>query len=185
MAYNQTIPAYSVPGSSDEILLTEGIVYFNYGEVSQAAIGATQGGGSFTRNVQFREVPVDAAIGAIKGLKRKTRIDVLMKIKALKINKDNFAKFFAGMTNTDNTTYYTTTEDIDIDEEDYLTNVTFVGQTLGGKYIKIYILNPLGDGNTEFANMFVKEEIVPEVLLTAHFDPTAMSTVPWKIDWEV
>ena len=185
MAYNQAVPTYSVPGSSDEILISEGILYFNYGEVSQVAVGASQGGGSFTREVEYRDVPVDGAIGAIKGLKRKIRINAMMIVNALKVDKDNFAKFYAGMTNTDNTTYYTTTEDIDVDDGDYLVNVTFVGQTLSGKYVKIYLLNPLGDGNTEFANLFNKEEIVPNVQLTAHFDPAAMTTVPWKIDWEV
>jgi len=83
----------------------------------------------------------------------------------------------------DSGAYHTITESVDIASGDYLTNVAFVGERLDGKYIICIVKNALGDGNIEFA-FEEKEEIVPEVQFTGHYDSSTPTTVPYEIRTE-
>jgi hypothetical protein len=163
------------------LVLGAGAVYFNYGEVDETPIGATQGGSVFNANREFREVEQDGIYGPVKGLKRKNRIAPTLTVKAMELFKDNFIKFFAGMDVDDTSLEYTEIKErLNIEDTDYIKNVAFVGQNYNEEDVVIILDNVLGDGNIQLA-IEREKEIVPEVIFSAHFDPAAPTVVPYKI----
>jgi len=173
--------AYTPSANQDCVFLGAGAIYFNYGEVSETLIGATRGGSTFSVDREIREVGQDGTYGMVKGMRRKSKIQPSMKIKAMELDTDNYSKFFAGMTvTTTNPNYDTVTENVDIVTGDYLTNVAFVGENLNGEDIVIVLKNALGDGKIEFA-IEDKSEIVPEVVFTGHYDSSDLRVVPYEI----
>lgn len=163
------------------LIFGAGCIYFNYGEASEAWIGATKEGGSFEVDREIVEIEQDGAYGAIKGLKHKTKIQPMLKINAMEINTTNIVKFYAGTSvSTTNPSYDVLTELTTIASGDYLTNVAFVGETLDGEDVVVIVKNALGDGKIEWA-IKDKEEIVPEVQFTGHYATDALTTVPYEI----
>lgn len=165
-----------------KILLGEGAIYFNYTGTGDTPVGATRGGGKFTRNVEIKEIEFDGRRGPTKGARRKTGASALLSFNMLEIDATNLTKFYAGLQATDKTTYTEITAKEDIEDADYLTNVAFVGKTKKGDPVIIILKNALGDGNMELA-LQDKEEVVPEVQWTGHADPATPKVEPWEIRW--
>jgi hypothetical protein len=175
------VKAHLNGANPDNLVLGAGAIYFNYGEVSEAAIGATRGGSTFTVEREIVPIEQDGAYGAIKGLKKKIRIQPILLVNAMELNTTTYAKFFAGMTvSTSNVDYDLVTENVAIADGDYLTNVAFVGETEAGDDVVIIVKNALGDGSIEFA-IEDKNEIVPEVQFTGHYLSSALTTVPYEV----
>jgi len=175
------VKAQTPAATPENLVLGAGAIYFNYGEVSEAVIGATRGGSTFTVEREIREVEQDGALGPIMGLRQKTRIVPILKVNAMELTTTTLPKFYAGMTvTTSNPNYDVVTEDSDIVAGDYLTNVAFVGENLAGEDVVIIIKNALGDGALEAAAEH-KNELVPEVQFTGHYASSALTTVPYEI----
>jgi hypothetical protein len=175
------VKAQTPSANTNKLVLGAGAIFFDYGEVTETAIGATRGGSTFTVEREIAEIEQDGAYGAIKGLRKKTRVQPILTVNAMELDQDSFLKYFAGMTKTtSNVNYDVVTEDIAIELTDYLTNIAFVGETKNGDDVVIIVKNALGDGNIELA-IEDKNEIVPEVQFTGHYASDALTTVPYEI----
>lgn len=76
------------------------------------------------------------------------------------------------------TTYYQLTQSLEITDDDYLDNVTLVGQRHDGKMMKFILKNCLNDGKIDLA-LQEKDEVVNSTEFTSHFLRTSPTTVPF------
>lgn len=72
-----------------------------------------------------------------------------------------------GFDYTDETTHKEYTIDLELESEDYLENITLIGQRLDGKKMKIVLKNAMNDGNISLA-FEEKDEVVNETQFTGH-----------------
>lgn len=177
--------AYSPLGTPSTEFLGAGAVYFDYGEAGEVCIGVTKDGSDFTDNAEFRLREADGDLGAVKGAVDLIKMNPVLTVRTLKIDKTNLVKYFAGMALDDTGgTYSVLTRMTDLSSS-YLTNVAFVGQNRAGQDIVIILYDVLGDGAIKLAGK-KDEEIVAEVQFTATFDPATFdrtddATYPYAI----
>ena len=165
------------------IVLGEGAFYFNYDETDEALVGATRGGGSFNREIELREIEFDGARGPVKGMRRKDSAVARLTLNELELHADNREKFYGGLeVDTSGMEYDVVKAKKDVEDSDYITNVAFVGETKDGRPVVIVVRNALGDGNIELA-LEDKNEVVPEVQFTGHYDRESLDAEPWEIRW--
>jgi hypothetical protein len=175
MAYSPQVP------DSGNIILGEGKIYKNYGlGGTEAIIGATRGGASFSVARDIKEIDFDGSYGAVKTLRRKTKIQPSLKVSMLELNYDNLVDMFCGLSTTPVSTYTEVTESIDIAEAEYFTNIAFVGTTLDGVAVVIVIDNALADEKIEMA-FKTKDEVVADTVFTGHYDTSTPTTPPYSI----
>lgn len=166
-----------------------GAFYFNYKETDEMAVGATQGGGSFKYEPEFKEIEYDGSKGSTKGMKRITKSTTQLAFKTLEfLDKEKVKHFIAGLetkqeteTKDDKTYTYDVIEPTErITDDSYLKNVAYVGERLDGAIVEIIVYNALSDGSLELA--FESEsEVVPEITFTGHRDTENINRVPWKM----
>jgi len=71
----------------------------------------------------------------------------------------------------------------DIADADYITNVAIVGNVSGKTYPVICIIdNALADAGFSLA-LAPRDEAVPAVIFTGHYDPSDLDTEPWRVRW--
>lgn len=162
------------------VWLGNGVFYFNFGEESEAVIGVTRDGGSFTVEKEIKPIEYDGTYGSVKGMNRKVSVVPKLSLNTIEINAENLSKFYAGMKSEAKTGYTEITESLDIADEDYLTNVAFVGQTATGKQVAIIIKNALSNGNLEMA-FENKNEVAVNVEFEGCYDPSALTTIPYEM----
>jgi hypothetical protein len=172
-------------GTPNTEYLGPGAIYFDYGLASEAVIGATKGGGEFNDGAEFRMREADSDYGPVKGAIDLIKLNPVLTVNALKIDKTNLQKYFAGVSLDDTDgTYSKLTRMLDLSSS-YIDNVAFVGQNRAGADIVIILKDAIGLG--ELSAAFEKdEEMVPEVQFTATFDPatfdkTDADTYPYQI----
>lgn len=169
-----------VPADSD-ILLGEGIYYADYGEVGQAIIGATRGGSKVEIEKVIKEMEYDGAYGHTKELRRYTRYVPRFMVNLLKMTYTSLG-YAMPMDSTDLGDYKEMVWRLNIEDTDYLTNITFVGNKHDGTEVIIKILNPLNDGNIVL-DFKEKDELVSELQYTGHYAAATPTTPPILI-WE-
>jgi len=185
MGVNTFEPA--VPQSAKDIMLGEGVLYVDYGEIGEAVIGATRGGSKVEIERTIKTVDYDGAMGATKGMRRTERFVVTLVVNFLKLTYTNFV-YGLNATTADGTdgdgTYKKITFDTTFASTDMLTNITFKGYKANGKYCIITITNALDIGNVgiEFKE---KDEVVTERTYTGFYTYAAPTTPPLTIQEEV
>jgi hypothetical protein len=170
------------------ILLGEGVVYFNYDNAttppagSNVLVGATRGGSVFTREQEIKSLEYDGKVSETKGMRRKISSNSRLVVNALEVvDAENITKFYAGLqVDSTNVDYDVITAKKQIDDTDYIDNVAFVGETQTGEEVVIIVYNALGDGNLELA-LEAQDEVVAEVQFTGHSDVTDVAKEPWEI----
>lgn len=85
-----------------------------------------------------------------------------------------------GFNYTDETTYREFTPNLEVTLDDYLENLTLVGQRLDGKKVKIVLNNCLNDGKIELA-LEEKDEVVNETQFTGHYKGNSPTTCPIEL----
>jgi hypothetical protein len=182
MANGVVTPA--IPTAND-VFLGEGAVYRNYGEVTQALIGATSGGSKLTISKPLHSVAIDGTYGKVKNMERTDRFEVGLTVNLLKINYTNLA-YGNPITISDGAdkdgTYKEITFDLDINASDVLTNVTFVGQKFDGDAVLIKVLNALCTNNLKF-DFKPKSEISLEMTYNGYYTSANPTTPPLEI-WD-
>jgi hypothetical protein len=165
-----------------KFFLDAGKLYSNYGEASQAVIGATRGGNTFTIETEYRQMEVDGAHGPVKGDKRITNVVATLQANIIEMSKEVFLRAISAATATDEGTYDKITRTDDIADSDYTTNLALVGNTTVGAtdYMAVIIKNALSTDNFELSYSD-KDESVLSVTWTGHFLPTDLETEPWEI----
>ena len=167
-------------GTVGNFLLGAGAVYLNY-TTTPVLIGATKGGSTFNSGKEIREVEQDGAYGPIKGHITKTRIAPTLTVANLELTSANLNIFMGGATTTDQTTYDEIKENLAIVAGDYIDDIAWVGEAYDGEDVIIILENVLVTEALELAATSDKEEVVPEIVFSATYDPAAATTVPYEI----
>lgn len=174
----------NVVDKSNDILLGEGAVYKDYGEVTELAFGATQGGSKVEIKREIKNVAYDGQYGLTKGLKKFIKYIPKLTINLLKMT---YTTFLLGVpcTTTDGTdadgTYKKTVLNIGWASTDVLTNVAFKGYKNDGKICLIKVKNALNIDNINLE--FKGEEVVGELVYTGFYTYAAPTTPPIEI-WD-
>jgi hypothetical protein len=163
-----------VPVDNDE-LLGEGVFYINYG-TDDFILGATMGNSKLEIEKEIKEIKFDGAYGPHKGLRRYTRYVPRFKINLFTLTYTSLG-YACPVTVTDKGDYHEIAFNLNIEDTDYATNITFVGKKLDGKACIMIIENPLQDGNMTF-DFKEKDEVAPELQYTGHYASTTPTTPP-------
>lgn len=169
--------------TSKKLLLDAGAFFKNYqygtdtpSTASAKLLGATVGGGSFSAVPTVRRVEVDGAMGPTKGFERIDSWEVTMVVNAREITAENI-KLALGAADTKSNAIVGKS---DIDDSDYIGNITWVGMLKGYTTPVVIVLeNALSTNgfSIEFAD---KNEASVSITLTGHFAPGSEET-PFKI----
>jgi hypothetical protein len=163
---------------SQDIILGDGV--FAVGGVD---IALTRGGGQFTVEREYRQIPADGDYGPVKGRIRKTRSVAKLVMNALEVLPVNIPKMYPAVKNTSDAVVGTDTITAkeDIADADYQT-VTWTGQTKGGRSVVLTLENAINLENLDWS-LVDKDEIVPQLTYTGAYDPATRKTEPWKIEF--
>ena len=164
----------------EKIILGEGKLVLNYGEVAPIDIGYVRGG-EFNENITFRHIEVDGKRGNVAGDAIVESVIPQLDVVMMEIIAANMGKVFAGL-DVDATTPATTklTRSLKVVAGDYLVNVAYVGQTKAGKNVIIKVLNATGEGPV---NMVFADKSEVEIPLTFIGNYTALTDAkaPYEI----
>lgn len=150
-------------------------------------LGATQGGGSFSAVPTVRKIEIDGVKGSAKGMQTIDEWVVTMVANVKEITADNMAlalgaantSVVAGEAETDG--YTKVTAKVDIEETDYLDNITWVGRLSGAaKPVIIVIKNALSINGLSLTMADKSEANVP-ITVTGHYDASDLDTPPFEI----
>lgn len=169
-------------------IIDAGKIYKNYGLGGEALLGATRGGNTFQIETDQREMPVDGAVGPVKGGKRIITETAMLTVNMVEFSQEVFLRALPAAVAADypvapaTKTHDLINRTVDIASADYATNIAIVGNSTQSltNYVIIVLENALGDGNLEVA-FSDKDESVLSIKFTAHYDPSDLETVPWKI----
>ena len=169
--------------SAGKLQLDAGYVVVDFGEAGERSLGATRGGGTLNLGASLRDMPVDGAISDyIKGFVRRNKINPTLTVNLLECSVDNWMNIIGGANKADfPASPATKTHDLitlgEIQDSDYLTNVTWIG-SIAGKTEKLMIQleNVLGDPNISLSTAD-KDEMVITATFRGHVLPSA-PTVP-------
>lgn len=148
----------------------------------ESIIGATQGGSKVSIKPEFRQIEVDGAMVAVKGLKVKTGETATMEINFVELTKELMMTAVMGKTGTSADSKLEVIESkAMIEEGDYLENIAFVGETLDGRHIIVVMDNVLCTSGFE-SDGKNKEESVFTFTFECHADLTSdLTTLPYHI----
>ena len=164
----------------EPIVIDAGLVYKNWGETGEAMLGVTRGGNSFQVEPEYKEIERDGARGKEKHMKRLINLDANLVVNLMTLSKENI-KDAVGCASVDGDVVKTK---LDVEETDYIDNITLIGEKLGGGYIRITIFNAFSDQGIEIA-MEDREETVVETTFAAHFDPESSGTTDYSDLFEI
>lgn len=146
-------------------------------------IGATKGGGEFSAVPTVRQIEVDGVKGRAKGLEVIDSWDVYLKATVLEATtKSVIAALCAASLDTDSdTTYDVITGNPEIDLNDYVDNVTWVGKLSGEDVpVIIQVSNAL---NTDGLKLTVQDKAEATIPMTfyGHYAQDNLDAPPFKI----
>lgn len=105
-------------------------------------LGATRGGGTFTVTREMREPEIDGMRYRFKGGSFIDSVDAYLSTTVVEVTADNFANLLGG-TKTTSGKKTTITMETALGEEDYLTNVCWVGDLSDGRLVLICLKNAI------------------------------------------
>lgn len=185
-----SVKPVGTPGTEE--YLGAGAIYYggsadpeNWGTTAPTLLGVTKGGNSFTDNAEFRRREADSDYFPIKGATDFVKMTPQLTVNALTITTANLVKYYAGATLNSGTTYDEIVRDLEIPTASYNDHIWFIGRNRSGDDICVRLDNALGDTPFNFSTN-KDEEIVLNVVFTAHADPTTFdytdaSTYPYAI----
>lgn len=148
-------------------------------------LGATKGGGSFKAVPTFRTIELDGMRGDAKGTKILEAWEISMGANIAEVTPETI-KTGLGVSVSEKVQekkegYTKITGKMCISNEDYIGNITWVGNLSGAKdLVVIQIYNALNTKGIEFS-FEDKGELVVETEFVAHFDMAKMNEVPFAI----
>lgn len=164
----------------ESIVIDAGLVYLDYGLPAERLLAPTRGGNTFTVEREIHTMEVDGVRGKAKGLRRIVTENAMLMVRLLGLAQENLAAALPGAT------YNALTGVIaggsgQLVATSYLTNVTLIGEAMGGRNKVITLFNALADGGLTIA-MTPKEEAVVEVVFSAHYDPVNLVSPIYRIE---
>ena len=152
----------------NNILLDTGVMYLDYGEVTERILAPTRGGGNFTVEQDVRIIERDGSLGKEKGLRRVITENAMMTVRFMDISPANLKMALAGSTLSSVTV--TSTQTGTIAASEYFTNITWIGTDMEGKNKVITLFNALSDNGLSM-DFTDKDETVVEVSFAGHRNP--------------
>ncbi|WP_066499893.1 hypothetical protein [Abyssisolibacter fermentans] len=178
--------------TGENLLLDAGAYFKNYDvetDTFESAvtagklIGATRGGGEFKAVPEIRTVEVDGIKGRAKGLTEIDSWDVSIQANVLEVTTETL-KLGLGVATIDTPTegkYDIVTAKNSIEDEDYLDNITWVGQLSGSNEpVIIQVYNTLNIEGLTLATA-PKGEAVTSMTFAGHYKQDDLNTPPFKI----
>lgn len=162
----------------DDIILGDGVFAIN-----GTNIALTRGGGQFTVEREYRQIEADGDYGPVKERIRKVRSVAKLVMNALELLPANLPTMYPATSNTNDAgppIADTITGKADIETADYQDEVTWTGETKGGRSVVITLENAINLENIDLS-MVDKEEIVAQITYTATYLENARTTEPWNI----
>lgn len=175
----------------EKVQLGNGIVAINFNpdnwnDQEMILLGATRGGGNYNVEKTNRAIRFDGDKGEnTKGLKVIDEWVINIVVNTLEVDLDALKRAIPGdiaepETSTGNEgtpAYRKLRPRAEYTEEDYFKNIAYITRTFAGNVVAYVVENPLGDGNLTAA-FEDKNEVVPELTFSGHFDPKTMDEVP-------
>lgn len=169
--------------TADKILLGYGVV-----SVGSTPIGLTRGGSVFTVEREYRNIEADGDKGPVKG-----RVEIDKEVAKLTVNAlelfsaADMKKYYPGIVVTPDSeetpTKNTMKSTLTIAAGDY-NDVKWVGKTKDGKAVTIIVEDALNVDSLSWT-LEDKNEVVPSLGFTAHYDESTRSTPPWSVEFAV
>ena len=177
-----------------KLLLDAGAFYKNYDltkgfeENAGTRIGATQGGGSFSAVPTVRKIEVDGAKENVKGLQAIDGWVVTLTANAKEVDADNLALALGAATTASSTEAGVTgstkiTGNADFADENYLTNITWVGRLSGSDDPVIIVVKNALSLNGLSMTMADKAEANIPITITGHYSLDDLDTPPFEIHY--
>ncbi len=163
----------------EKILIDTGVVILNYGETDERKLAPCEGDNSFVVTQEIRDIEYNGRRGKTKGLRRITAEDATLTVNLLNLSQANLKLALAGA-NLEAGTGVITNGDGSIPADDYLKNVTLVGETLDGEVKIITIYNAMADNGLS-VTASKKGEAQLQVAFAAHYDPTNLASPIYRI----
>ena len=167
----------------DRILIDAGAIYTGWTSVAAPGtlLGACKGGSVFELVRPLRVIEPDGAKGPVKGLRRVESVGAKLTVNLLEITEANLLTAIPGSSASAHVI-----TGAEIDDDDYISKVALVGTVTGftgtSDPIIIVLDNCLADG--PFAlNMNPKDEAVLQMVFTAHYANTDLTTEPYSITY--
>jgi len=148
-----------------------GLVFLDYGEVSQVQLGPTRGGGEFTASKTIRDIEYDGRKGKTKGLQVIDEINAMLKVGVMDTSLEVLGLLMPHATYDDGTGKIVNDAGGIVEAAKYLTNVTMFGKVIGGGYKKITLYNAMNEADFVLSAQ-PKGEGVIACEFHAHFDAT-------------
>lgn len=166
------------------IQIDEGVVYINYGESDQVFLAPCRGGGEFSATATVRDIEFDGRHGKTAGMQVIEDQAASLKVTTLSLTQENLAMAIptavvATGQNANSAVVNPPTGYIP--PANYLKNVTMFCKTIGNKYKKITLFNPLHEGGINVKAVQKAEgELALEFM--AHYAHTDLDGTLWKIE---
>lgn len=187
----KTLTAFTAK-TPKHLLLDAGVFAKNY-DVSKTyaqnveagnIIGATQGGGTFNAVPTIRDISVDGVRGKVKGLRHVSCWDVNMTMKLLEASEES-AKLALGAAEVDDadkpTGYKSVKGKSDIEDDDYIDNVAWIGCLSGAtEPVIILVHNALGTSGLALT-MADNAEGITSVTCDGHYTVDDLEHPPFEI----
>lgn len=174
--------------TAENMIVDVGAVYLNYGVQGKERLwGATSGGASFEVEQEIKEIEADGLRGKGMGFRRKITENATLTINALEHSPENFHTALPGSVLEDlmddsgiEVIGKKIRSGVHVTLDDYVDNIALVGNLSSGQEIVIILHNALADDNLTLETED-KEEAVPEIKFSAHYDPDDLEAPIYEI----
>ncbi len=182
MAFNKNITTKQL----ENIVFDGGLVYRDYGEVSETLLGPLKEGTTFEVEQERYEITRDGANAPEKGLVKIVEERAKATIGIMDLTLENLRMGLASTNvevdgNGDVTKIIGGAKNGDIDDSEYMKNITIIGETLNGNWKVIKIFNALG-GEGLTIETTTKEETVVEINVQGHKNPQDTTEPLYEIE---
>ena len=154
----------------ENIQIDYGLVYLDYGEVTQVKLGPTKGGAEFTASKNIREIEYDGRLGKTKGMQVIDEINALLKVGLMDTTLATIGALMPHASYDAGTTKITNDTGGVLAASKYLTNITLFCKVIGGGYKKITLFNAMNEADFVLSAA-PKAEGVINYEFYAHWDP--------------
>ena len=166
------------------IILGDGVFSIGATSTAATALALTRGGGNFTVEREYRNIPADGDFGPVKSRTRLINEVAKLNMKGLEIVPASMEDYFPAMsaaatTGSTTSTFSTRSLTTNITTEDYQ-YVQWLGYNKAGRQVLIALDNAINLENLSW-DLIDKDEVINEMTFQATYLETARTTAPWKV----
>lgn len=161
----------------EKVVIDAGVVYINYGLDDERMLAPCRGDNTFDVEAEIREIEANGLKGKTKGMRRKITENALLTVNLMDLSLENLKLALPGSQLAENKL----TNGWNITNDDYIENVTLIGEDMGGNYKKITVYNALMDEALSIT-LAEDDESVMELTMSAHYDPADNEDNLWSIE---